>query len=157
MRKTILSALVLFALAARFPVDSAAIAGDMAKESLTIKTATGEQEFITEIAATKEQQESGLMHREDLQENAGMLFVFPREGKVGMWMKNTLIPLDMLFIDKAGKIIYIAHKTKPDSLEVISAGDKPAKMVLEIKGGVAKEKNIATGDVVIYKDLLGYD
>jgi uncharacterized protein len=121
------------------------------QEKIAVKTANGEYTFDTEIAKTKEQLETGLMYRESLAQNKAMLFMLPGNERVGMWMKNTLIPLDMLFIDKLGKIVYIARNTKPNSLDIISAGDKPVNAVLELKAGTAEAKNINIGDKVIYK------
>ncbi len=121
------------------------------RDELQITTKNGTQKFNTEIAQSNAQLEKGLMYREKIAEDESMLFLFPKDMKIAMWMKNTLIPLDMLFIDKSGKIIYIAHDTKPNSLDVISAGATPVRAVLEIGGGIAQKKNIVVGDSVNYK------
>lgn len=121
------------------------------KEFITIKTQNNNLKYHTEIAQTKEQMELGLMHRKFLPQNAAMLFLFKKEQKIYMWMKNTLIPLDMLFIDNSGKIIHIAHNTKPNSLSIISAGERKSRAVLEIKGGSVRKHNIKVGDQIIYR------
>jgi|CXWL01.1.fsa_nt_gi uncharacterized membrane protein (UPF0127 family) len=119
------------------------------REPIKIKTAKGEQEFIAEIASSDEQLDLGLMYRDKLAEKDVMLFVFGGKQKISMWMKNTLIPLDILFIDKTGKIVYIAENAKPNSLDVISAGDAQVFAVLEMNGGGVKKYHIAVGDKVI--------
>jgi uncharacterized membrane protein (UPF0127 family) len=85
------------------------------------------------------------MHRETLQARSGMLFDFARETAVRMWMKNTLIPLDMVFAGENGRIRYIASDTVPYSEALIEAPE-PARYVLEINGGEARRLGIAPGD-----------
>ncbi len=119
------------------------------REPIKIQTAKGEQEFMAEIAKDEEQLELGLMYRDKLAEKDVMLFVFGGKQRVNMWMKNTLIPLDILFIDKTGKIVYIAENAKPNSLDVISAGEAQVFAVLEMNGGMVKKYNIAVGDKII--------
>lgn len=121
------------------------------RDIVTIQTSSGDKIYNTEIATSKEQIEYGLMYRNKLPENEAMLFVFKNEQKINMWMKNTLIPLDMLFVDKLGKIIYIARNTTPNSLDTISAGETPALAVLEIRGGEARSQHINVGDRIMYK------
>lgn len=123
------------------------------KDSLVIATKTGKRIIQIEVAATPEQKERGLMHRTSLAKDSGMLFVWPRDEDISMWMKDTIIPLDMLFIDKNGIIVYIAPYTKPESLDAISAG-VPVRAVLELPAGAAKEKHIEVGDKVITKQLV---
>ena len=81
--------------------------------------------------------------------NRGMLFEFKEEQIVNMWMKDTLIPLDMLFIDKDKKIVNIKHEAQIKSLEIISS-IQPVTKVLEINGGLAKKLEIAVGDQIEY-------
>jgi len=83
----------------------------------------------------------------------GMLFVHNRPTIISMWMKNTLIPLDMIFIDAAGIIIKIHDNAKPHSEDAITS-EQPAKAVLEINGGLASSLNIQPGDKVIYADTF---
>ena len=120
------------------------------RDTLMIRTKTGDKVFNIELAKSAEQQEYGLMYRKELAENSGMIFLSKAEKYASMWMKNTLIPLDMLFIDRTGKIIYIAQETQPESLDIISAGQKTLA-VLEIAGGQAQQQNIQIGDMIIYE------
>jgi uncharacterized protein len=121
-----------------------------ATSALTILTADGPQHFAIEIAETPEQMEQGLMYRESLPPDAGMLFAFPAPTVARFWMKNTLIPLDMLFVDDAGKIVNIHERAVPQSLEAISAA-APVKAVVELNGGTAARLGIKPGDTVQYK------
>ncbi len=120
-------------------------------EKVVIRTAQGNLPFDTELALEPRQQEHGLMFRKEISENKAMLFVFDNQQIINMWMKNTLIPLDMLFIDSKGKVVYIEHDAKPESLDNIDAGGMSVKAVMEIQGGLAKKKNILVGSEIIYK------
>ncbi len=116
---------------------------------LTVATTRGEHRFRIELALEPAQRERGLQHRPFLAEDAGMLFVFDQPGTVNMWMLNTLIPLDMIFIAADGRIVNIAERTRPKSLDVIpSAG--PALAVLEVLGGTSARLGIRPGDRVIH-------
>lgn len=121
-------------------------------EPLTIVTAQGSHTFNVEIAKTSEEQSRGLMFRESLAPDAGMLFVHDRPRQLTMWMKNTVIPLDMVFIDRNGSIIRIEEMTKPYSLQTISSG-KPATAVLEIAGGRSGALGISAGDRVVHNSF----
>ena len=110
-----------------------------------VKSDGSKASFAVELAATPEELATGLMNRSSLDVGKGMLFDFGSERPVKMWMKNTLIPLDMLFIDKKGKIVYIAENAKPLSLDFIEA-EVPVRYVLEIGGGESKANGIAAGD-----------
>jgi uncharacterized membrane protein (UPF0127 family) len=90
------------------------------------------------------------MYRPSMPNDTGMLFDFGIEQRVSMWMKNTLIPLDMLFIDVHGKIVNIAERTVPHSLASIPAV-KPVRFVLELNGGTASRLGIRPGDTVKHK------
>jgi uncharacterized protein len=114
---------------------------------LTIDTTKGGQHFTVELATTPAQMELGLMYRQSLPADAGMLFVYPSEQTVVFWMKNTLIPLDMLFIGADGHIRRIAERTVPLSTTPISSVD-PVRAVLEVDGGTAQRLGIKPGDVV---------
>lgn len=105
-----------------------------------------------EIADTDEERRTGLMFREEMDEDAGMLFDFDDSRTVTMWMKNTLIPLDMLFIEEDGTILTIARNTKPLSLDVIPSGG-PVRYVLELNGGTAKRLGVEPGDRVEYESI----
>lgn len=119
------------------------------RSELTVATAQGEHRFRVELALKPEQRERGLQHRPFLAEDAGMLFMFDQAGSISMWMLNTLIPLDMIFIDANGRIANIAERTRPKSLDTIpSAG--PVLAVLEVLGGTSARLGIRPGDRVIH-------
>ncbi len=125
------------------------------RDELTIETAEGARHrFEVELALSREQRAQGLMYRRSLAENAGMLFVYDKEWPVSMWMKNTLMPLDMLFIRRDGRIVRIAERTVPRSLETISSG-QPVTAVLEIIGGTAARLGIQPGDRVLHPAFDG--
>jgi len=105
--------------------------------------------FLVRIARTHSQQEKGLMFVNNLPQNYGMIFEFSGEQMVYMWMKNTQIPLDILFIDKNNKVVTIKENAKIESLEVISS-IKPVIKVLEINGGLVEKLGIGVGNQVIY-------
>ena len=122
------------------------------RSELTIATARGEHRFRVELALRPAEQAQGLQHRPFLAEDAGMLFVYDRPGAIGMWMLNTLIPLDMIFIGADGRIVNIAERTQPKNLDIIpSAG--PALAVLEVLGGTSARLGIRPGDRVIHPRL----
>ncbi|MES2677276.1 MAG: DUF192 domain-containing protein [Pseudomonadota bacterium] len=104
--------------------------------------------FLVNIAKSEEQRQKGLMFVDKLPKNYGMIFEFENEQVIYMWMKNTKIPLDMLFIDKAGKIVSIKENAQIESLEIISS-QKPVKKVLEINGGLTKKLGIKLNDLII--------
>ena len=106
------------------------------------------------MARTSQSITMGLMHRKELAERRGMLFDFKQEQPVSMWMKNTLIPLDMLFIRADGTIARIAANTVPLSTATIPSNE-PVLAVLEIAGGAAKRLGIAPGDRVAHSILRG--
>ena len=114
-------------------------------DTATLRTSSGSHAIEVEVADTPQAREIGLMNRESLAEDTGMLFDFREDRPVSMWMKNTLIPLDMLFIDKTGTVVRIARNAKPHSLETIPSG-KPVRYVLEINGGAAATYGAKTGD-----------
>jgi hypothetical protein len=118
-----------------------------ATSTLTIATAQGEQHFTVEMALTPAQQQQGLMYRRSMAPDAGMLFVFPEVQPTAFWMKNTLIPLDMLFIAANGRIADIRERAVPLSEATIPA-KVPVKAVLELNGGTVARLGIKLGDVV---------
>ncbi len=101
-------------------------------------------------ADSPRRQEQGLMFVREMDDHAGMLFKFPTSEILSMWMKNTYLSLDMLFIDNQGRIDYIAARTTPLALDIISA-PTPARAVLELKGGASELFGIKVGDRVIHK------
>jgi len=113
-------------------------------------TAAGARVTIkTELAVTPEQLEQGLMFRRQLAPNSGMLFDFGAPRLVAMWMKNTLIPLDMLFIDSSGTIRYIEEQAPPHSLDPRGPA-LPVRAVMELPGGTARRLGLRPGDQVDY-------
>ena len=97
-----------------------------------------------EVADTQADRAQGLMNRERLAERSGMLFIYPEPQSVSFWMRNTFIPLDLLFLDKAGRVRHIHHRAKPLDETLIFGGDNVLS-VLEINGGLAKKMGIVPG------------
>jgi uncharacterized protein len=128
---------------------SAAADQDFPRSALEIRSAHGRQWFNIRIADTPARQEQGLMFQTRLPADEGMLFPQPQPRVMTMWMKNTYIPLDMLFIDSHGRIVCLLANAKPQSLEILSC-PKPVKAVLEIGGGEAAERGIRVGDRIIH-------
>ena len=118
-------------------------------QTLEIVTKTGVQVFSVEMATTEQEKETGLMYRKELADGKGMLFDFSPEQQVSMWMKNTYISLDMIFIRADGRILRIAENTEPLSTKIISSGGL-AKGVLEVIAGTAQKYGIASGDRVAH-------
>lgn len=116
-------------------------------QPLEIVTQSGVQFFSVEMATTEEEKTTGLMYRKELPDGKGMLFDFSPEQQVSMWMKNTFISLDMIFIRADGRILRIAENTEPQSTSIISSGGL-AKGVLEVIAGTAKKYGIRPGDRV---------
>ena len=114
---------------------------------LTVQTASGPQKFSIELALTDAQMEQGLMFRRSMPANAGMLFDFKTPTNVTMWMKNTVIPLDMLFLDPQARIIDIHERAVPFSTDII-ASKMPARYVIELNGGTVGRLGIKIGDQV---------
>jgi uncharacterized protein len=129
------------------PPPSAIAAAKLAIMPLTITTAAGQRHFRVEVARSPEEQAQGLMFRTALAPDAGMLFPFEQPRPAGFWMKNTVIPLDMLFIRADRTIARIAANTVPHSLAVVESGE-PVIAVLELAGGQAAALGIAAGDRV---------
>ncbi|MBU1173864.1 MAG: DUF192 domain-containing protein [Alphaproteobacteria bacterium] len=121
---------------------------------LTVHTDTGDFAFSVELADTPAEQAKGLMFREALAEDAGMLFDFHEERQASFWMQNTLVPLDMLFIAADGTIRNIHLNARPlDPTSIPSEG--PVRFVLEISGGRSKEIGARAGDRVSHPRIAG--
>lgn len=116
---------------------------------LTIRSANGIHRFTVEVAATPEQQAMGLMFRRSLGQNRGMIFPMGEPRMAAFWMKNTLIPLDIIFIRADGRIARIAT-AKPLDLTSVPSGE-PVTAVLEIRGGRATQLGIRRGDRVSWR------
>jgi hypothetical protein len=113
---------------------------------LTIRSKSGVHHFTVEVAASPEQQERGLMFRKSLANDRGMIFPYDPPQEVAFWMKNTLIPLDIIYIRKDGSIARIV-KAEPMDITPLPSGE-PIVGVLEIGGGRAQELGIHEGDIV---------
>lgn len=123
------------------------------RSEITVATAKGPVRFDVELATDDRQRAQGLQHRKAMAADAGMLFLFPAPQIIDMWMKNTHLSLDMIFIRGDGHVVAIAQETKPFSLDIVSSG-VPAYAVLEVLAGTARRLGIAPGDRVIHP-LLG--
>ena len=128
-------------------------ASDSRSDSIvTIATRNARHSFAVEIARTPAQMERGLMFRDRLAPDRGMLFLYEEERPVSFWMKNTLIPLDLIFADSSGRILQIAERAVPLSTELISS-QQPVRAVLEVNGGTAARLGIAVGDRLLHPAL----
>lgn len=141
------------ALALTLALPLAACGGDdkQATIPLTIAMAGKTHAFEVEVARTADEQEQGLMFRASLPENGGMLFPFAKPKLASFWMKNTLIPLDMIFVRADGSIDRIAENTIPESLEPVVSGGEVAA-VLELAGGTAAKFDLDESAKVTWKD-----
>jgi len=124
-------------------------------QSLEIASKTGVHSFTVELADTEAEREKGLMFRKELPEGHGMLFDFHTDQEVSFWMKNTYIPLDMIFIRGDGHILRIAANTQPMSTRIIPSGG-PVRAVLEVAGGTAEKLGIEPGDTVAHAIFSGH-
>lgn len=135
--RTLMLALVLLA-------NSALAATAMRTTSVTLIGPHGEREVITaEVADTPKLRETGLMNRKQLGADSGMVFVWPKAGKVGFWMKDTLIPLDMIFA-RGGQVVAVAPEARPMDETVISPPGE-IDLVLEVNGGWAAAHKLGAG------------
>jgi uncharacterized membrane protein (UPF0127 family) len=123
-------------------------------QTLEIASKSGVHVFAVEMATSDAEREKGLMFRRELPEGRGMLFDFDRDQQVTMWMKNTYVSLDMIFIRGDGRILRIAENTEPESLSIIASGG-PVRAVLEVVAGTARKLGIAPGDRVAHALFRG--
>jgi hypothetical protein len=119
----------------------------IAQVTLCITSSKKTRAFTVEVAQTGAQQAKGLMFRTELADNAGMIFPFPEPRVASFWMKNTVIPLDIIFVRANGTIESIADNTIPYSTDPVQSGE-PVAAVLELRGGLSAELGIAAGDQV---------
>jgi uncharacterized membrane protein (UPF0127 family) len=120
---------------------------------LAIRTASGKVvNFKIWDADTPQREEQGMMFIREMDEHTGMLFMFPENKRVRMWMKNTYVSLDLLFLNSQGKIDYIAEKATPQSEDIIGP-PTPEFAVLELKGGACERFGIKVGDKVLHKNF----
>ncbi|WP_417728135.1 DUF192 domain-containing protein [Roseovarius sp.] len=123
---------------------STAVAESCREDVAMLRSDAGTARFRIEVADDKQERAQGLMNRETLSKSAGMLFVYPKPQSVGFWMKNTLIPLDMIFMDETGTVKKVHHEAQPLDESPIFGGDG-ILAVLEINGGLARKIGITEG------------
>jgi uncharacterized membrane protein (UPF0127 family) len=130
---------------------STVVAGNInnPKQQISGRTDLGEFTLSIELAATESERSKGLMHRTEMNRGHGMLFRFDKTRMVQMWMKNTPLSLDMVFIDELGQVKHIARNTIPQSTKIISSRS-PVRYVLEINAGIAEELGIKRGQRLIH-------
>jgi|SRR5215217_4802946 len=146
-----LAALFLYVVA--LPALATDIAFDIAP--LTIVTANGHRhDFTVELAVDSDQRALGLMNRREMAPDRGMLFDFAQTRRVMMWMKNTYLPLDMLFIRENGKIATVRENAVPLSESIIDSRE-PVAFVVELNAGTVKRLGIAEGDTVVSARIKG--
>jgi uncharacterized protein len=149
-RAALHAALFLCTLLTAFVLHGATSEARMKRETLAIATKAGEIPIDIEIAESDSEKALGLMFRTGLPDGQGMLFPYAQPHDITMWMRNTYIPLDMLFIRADGVVHRIQEMTEPLSETVIAAG-APVTGVLELAGGAAKRLGIAPGDRVRHR------
>lgn len=150
----------LFSLALALPVVAcstapqaagpAAGAAAAALVPLTVETAAGPRRYRVAVARTPEEQARGLMFRESMPADEGMIFPMDPPRPASFWMKNTILPLDMIFIRADGTIAHVAERTVPYSLDTVDSGE-PVAAVLELNAGAAAAAGMAPGDRVKWK------
>jgi uncharacterized membrane protein (UPF0127 family) len=121
-----------------------------AADAYTVEMKIGGRTFHVEIADTVRKQQLGLMHRKSMPADHGMIFVFPDERERSFWMKNTHIPLDIIYADKTGKVVSVKQMQPLDESPVPSDGD--AKYAVELNQGTAKRVGVKAGDVLVIPD-----
>ncbi len=141
----ILSAIRRFGVLLAMLIGLAPLAACSSDDRLVIQTATGAHPFTVEVVDTPAERQKGLMFRQSLDKDAGMLFDFQREQETSFWMQNTFIPLDMLFISADGIIKTVHVNAKPHDTTSISS-QVPVQFVLEIPGGRSLELGVKPGD-----------
>jgi uncharacterized membrane protein (UPF0127 family) len=139
--------IMLVLLASLLPAAGRAQTQDYAIATVTVRSAGGPHVFKVELAETPAQMEQGLMFRREMAPDAGMLFDFKTPQVATMWMRNTLIPLDMLFVGGDGHIVNIHERAVPQSDAIIAAA-APVRFVIELNGGTAAKLGIKPGDQV---------
>ena len=136
---------LIAACAAVLALAGAAVGAPCAEQRVHLRGPDGgAASFRVELADTEAKRARGLMNRDSLARSAGMLFVYPRAQAVGFWMKNTLIPLDMIFMDATGTVRRVKHEAQPHDTRPAFGGDD-IQTVLEINGGLARDIGIAPG------------
>ncbi len=139
---------------ALFPGPAAQTLVAFERDRVAIRSGDREHPFRVEIARTDRQQRQGLMHRTRMDADAGMLFLYRGAARRAMWMKNTRLPLDMLFLGAGGTVVDIVQRTVPLSTRTI-VSRRPAVAVLELNAGTVARLGIREGDRVISRHLPG--
>jgi uncharacterized membrane protein (UPF0127 family) len=120
---------------------------------VVVETAAGAKHAVrVELARTGPERARGLMNRTALAEDAGMLFLFDETAEHAFWMMNTLIPLDMIFVDEEGRIVGVVERAEPRTTTPRTVG-RPSRYVLEVNGGWAKAHGVAAGDRVRFENV----
>ncbi len=120
---------------------------------VVVETSSGARHaVVVEVARSEPDRRRGLMNREKLAPDAGMLFLFEETSDHGFWMLNTLIPLDMIFVGEDGRIVGIVERAEPRSTEMRGVG-APSRYVLEVNGGWSSAHGVRTGDLVRFENV----
>ncbi len=122
---------------------------DSDNPSVTLRV--GNTELNVEIADSPEERQQGLSGRDKLPNNQGMLFIFESEGLYNFWMKDMKFPIDIVWIDSSGRIIYLKENIGPDTYPELFSPDKPARYVLEVNAGWVAKNSIAIGNTLHFK------
>ena len=131
-----------------------ALAGGVCRDDqVALRGDWGQARFTVELADDAPSRAKGLMNRDSLARSAGMLFVYPAPKRVGFWMKDTLIPLDMIFMDETGTVTRIHQNAQPHDLRPKMGGDA-IQFVLEINGGMARQLGIAEGSQMRHPSVV---
>jgi uncharacterized protein len=147
VRPSLLLAILLVAACAQTPPPPAAVRADTTSSTLPTVTLPDGYVVHVEVVADDESRAQGLMYRDRLREGTGMLFIFPNMNELGFWMKNTLIPLDMVWIDDKQRVVHVKENVPPckaDPCPTYSPGVN-AQFVLELAGGVARQHRVEQG------------
>lgn len=123
------------------------------RTELLVETASSQFRFDVEVADDPSERAQGLMFRETLADNAGMLFLYPAPQPVEFWMKNTPLSLDIVFVRADGSIARIAERTTPFSTDMIPSGEE-VRAVLEVKGGLMRQLGVGVGDRLRHADYF---
>lgn len=119
---------------------------------MIVETASGEHPVVVEVVRSDEERARGLMNRTKLAPEAGMLFVFEESDDHSFWMKNTFLPLDMIFVDEQGRVAGVLDRVPPLTTEPRTIG-RPSRYVLEVNGGWAAAHGVRQGDAVRFENV----